>query len=366
MAEAESETRVCRICFDGADSGQLVSPCGCSGTQALVHDSCLQRWRRIQLLQGKLAAAQKCEICGQKYSDSLEAPRRPLSSRTLDFLHVLTNSYLHLVFYLVDFGSLSGFHILVLAVGLVCGIWKIIVFSTIMFPPMVLFLYCHGCKLSVLGTRGRAHLGITSFGPPVEGLSRGMLLVSLGARGAFAKTVLYVEDHDDNGSLALILNGPIEDVRKISTPKGDVTCCLRSGGPVLLPGMRCIHDMRSDVGGERIGRERRFFLCSGITSLQKFVQNALKHYDTDEADRGRALFIKDVASWGPHQLAGEARRWAWGWIRPEHVKLADIFDAPGIVNVVVPPGEEWESVARARETFWEKFVNSPHLEVFQA
>ena len=42
-------TAECRFCFaaadaDGGDAGTLIRPCECSGTQAYVHDSCLQAW----------------------------------------------------------------------------------------------------------------------------------------------------------------------------------------------------------------------------------------------------------------------------------------------------------------------------------
>ena len=35
--------RVCRICLE-ADSGRMVSPCACEGTQKHVHTRCLRRW----------------------------------------------------------------------------------------------------------------------------------------------------------------------------------------------------------------------------------------------------------------------------------------------------------------------------------
>lgn len=38
----------CRICFDteeDAESGKLISPCKCKGSQAVVHRNCLQKWR---------------------------------------------------------------------------------------------------------------------------------------------------------------------------------------------------------------------------------------------------------------------------------------------------------------------------------
>ncbi|CAG5045561.1 unnamed protein product [Parnassius apollo] len=51
---------ICRICFGGASRERLARPCGCRGTVAAVHRSCLERW----LLQ---AATSHCELCRHHY-----------------------------------------------------------------------------------------------------------------------------------------------------------------------------------------------------------------------------------------------------------------------------------------------------------
>mmetsp|Transcript_129865 Transcript_129865/g.376004 ORF Transcript_129865/g.376004 Transcript_129865/m.376004 type:complete len:603 (+) Transcript_129865:95-1903(+) len=40
------EERACRYCFEGEESGTLISPCRCAGGQKWVHLSCLRRWQR--------------------------------------------------------------------------------------------------------------------------------------------------------------------------------------------------------------------------------------------------------------------------------------------------------------------------------
>jgi hypothetical protein len=40
------DDRQCRICFDAANGGSLVSPCRCRGTQAYIHVDCLQSYLR--------------------------------------------------------------------------------------------------------------------------------------------------------------------------------------------------------------------------------------------------------------------------------------------------------------------------------
>uniref|UniRef100_A0A4W6CY56 RING-CH-type domain-containing protein n=1 Tax=Lates calcarifer TaxID=8187 RepID=A0A4W6CY56_LATCA len=34
----------CRICHEGRASGELLSPCECSGSLAMVHRACLEHW----------------------------------------------------------------------------------------------------------------------------------------------------------------------------------------------------------------------------------------------------------------------------------------------------------------------------------
>ncbi len=84
----------CRICHEGGDGDNepLISPCRCSGSVALVHRQCLERWLSSQTHNannsnnnnneensGSVALdpndARSCELCGFAYS--VEAKRRP-------------------------------------------------------------------------------------------------------------------------------------------------------------------------------------------------------------------------------------------------------------------------------------------------
>ena len=54
VQDADSEeSKRCRICFEpaseveGEQSGELISPCACKGTQQYVHKSCLARWQEV-------------------------------------------------------------------------------------------------------------------------------------------------------------------------------------------------------------------------------------------------------------------------------------------------------------------------------
>ena len=57
----------CRICLDvGVEP--VVQKCGCRGTMAYVHESCLERWRRENEFESD---AYKCSTCGEYYRDAL-------------------------------------------------------------------------------------------------------------------------------------------------------------------------------------------------------------------------------------------------------------------------------------------------------
>jgi len=50
----------CRICHDGEGSERLISPCMCSGSMALVHRTCIEKWLST-------ANNDNCELCHHKY-----------------------------------------------------------------------------------------------------------------------------------------------------------------------------------------------------------------------------------------------------------------------------------------------------------
>jgi E3 ubiquitin-protein ligase DOA10 len=64
-----NEAPECRICFDGEDQnlGRLFKPCLCRGTQAYIHENCLNQWR----LQGANSRQfYQCPTCHYNYRTS--------------------------------------------------------------------------------------------------------------------------------------------------------------------------------------------------------------------------------------------------------------------------------------------------------
>lgn len=54
----------CKICFEGEEFGELISPCGCDGSIKYVHRKCLNQWRFNNI---NLISRTKCEICERPY-----------------------------------------------------------------------------------------------------------------------------------------------------------------------------------------------------------------------------------------------------------------------------------------------------------
>ncbi|XP_060902087.1 E3 ubiquitin-protein ligase MARCHF3 [Labrus mixtus] len=69
-AISESEEVICRICHEGGASGELLSPCECSGSLAMVHQACLEHWLTA-------SNSSHCELCHHQFA--LERLSKPLT-----------------------------------------------------------------------------------------------------------------------------------------------------------------------------------------------------------------------------------------------------------------------------------------------
>jgi putative AlgH/UPF0301 family transcriptional regulator len=208
------------------------------------------------------------------------------------------------------------------------------------FVAIVSCLYMTNTRIALLGTGDATRLGLISFGLPVEGLSPGMLLVSIGAGGPFRQTVLYVIEHNDDGSLAVILNSPLNPLNDSGNAQNK-QIDLRSGGPVGRSRYVCIHN-RGDLSSDRIHRDGVY--------IDTNVRGAESVARLSSGDATASLvFFRGISGWAPQQLQGEVRRHKWGWIKPEHVKAEDILET---------------NRTRLKE-LWTRLIDSPHLELFE-
>uniref|UniRef100_A0AAY4DRT4 RING-type E3 ubiquitin transferase n=1 Tax=Denticeps clupeoides TaxID=299321 RepID=A0AAY4DRT4_9TELE len=69
--ESGVRTPLCRICFQGPEQGELLSPCRCSGSVRCSHESCLIKWISER-------GSWSCELCYYKYQVIAISTKNPL------------------------------------------------------------------------------------------------------------------------------------------------------------------------------------------------------------------------------------------------------------------------------------------------
>ena len=62
------EEMTCRLCWGDEVDGPLVQPCACRGSAKLIHQHCLEQWRRTSPRED---AAYRCGQCMDEYRDAL-------------------------------------------------------------------------------------------------------------------------------------------------------------------------------------------------------------------------------------------------------------------------------------------------------
>ncbi|KAG7481905.1 hypothetical protein JOB18_007718 [Solea senegalensis] len=90
-----AEEPFCRICHEDGASGELLSPCDCSGSLAMVHRACLEQWLTT-------SNSGHCELCHHQFAlkrmpkpltewlcaPSMQQQRRTLCGDTVCFLFI--------------------------------------------------------------------------------------------------------------------------------------------------------------------------------------------------------------------------------------------------------------------------------------
>ncbi|CAI5688106.1 unnamed protein product [Oreochromis niloticus] len=71
LSESGTRSPQCRICFQGPEKGELLSPCRCDGSVRCTHQSCLIRWISER-------GSWSCELCYFKYQVLAIRTKNPL------------------------------------------------------------------------------------------------------------------------------------------------------------------------------------------------------------------------------------------------------------------------------------------------
>ena len=88
----------CRICKEGAEGGELIRPCKCSGSCKFVHRECLDRWR-IESLRRNQQNSTHCEICKSPFTIDLSRATRysNLAKRITSIVLLVIGAYVLIV-----------------------------------------------------------------------------------------------------------------------------------------------------------------------------------------------------------------------------------------------------------------------------
>ncbi|XP_069012025.1 E3 ubiquitin-protein ligase MARCHF9-like [Embiotoca jacksoni] len=76
LSESGMRSPQCRICFQGPEKGELLSPCRCAGSVRCTHQSCLIRWISER-------GSWSCELCYFKYQVLAISTKNPLQWQAL-------------------------------------------------------------------------------------------------------------------------------------------------------------------------------------------------------------------------------------------------------------------------------------------
>lgn len=171
--------------------------------------------------------------------------------------------------------------------------------------------------------RGRdGHSGERGDGPPHERLT-GKLLVATTVLvdPNFDRTVVLVVDHDDDGTLGVVLNRPgtleVADVLESWAELAADPPTVFLGGPVALDsalGIACVRPEAAVPGEEPLGW-RQFSGRLGLIDLDAPPEVLA-------TDLTALRIFAGYAGWGPGQLAGELAQRAWYVLE---VELGDVF-----------------------------------------
>jgi putative transcriptional regulator len=150
----------------------------------------------------------------------------------------------------------------------------------------------------------------------------------------FDRTVVLVVDHDDDGTLGVVLNRPgsleVGDVLEPWAPLAAEPPTVFLGGPVALDsalGIACVRPEATVPGEEPLGW-RQFSGRLGLVDLDAPPEVLAP-------DLTALRIFAGYAGWGPGQLAGELAQRAWYVLEPE---LGDVF--------TTEPEDLWRRVLR--------------------
>lgn len=153
-------------------------------------------------------------------------------------------------------------------------------------------------------------------GPHPTSLAGRLLIAERGMPdGRFAKSVIYMVEHDAGGAMGVILNKPVrrmpaEELASLLTANGDLAEAVEpadieidiyNGGPVQKNALFVLHDGEWR-DGPTLSADDGLALSGSLGLLREILEGR-------GPENFRVFF--GYAGWGPQQLEGELKREGW-------------------------------------------------------
>jgi putative transcriptional regulator len=151
--------------------------------------------------------------------------------------------------------------------------------------------------------------------------------------GHFSRTLVYLKEHDDEGSLGLILNRPVGQTLGRVLSKSDLPACVRDvdlffGGPVQTDQFL--------LAVFRIHEPTLTFRCEVNANLEQ-IEAAM-----DDPQCVVRAFL-GYAGWGEGQLTDEISRRDWYWTAPDEAMIQDRMQ-PGLWELMATGDYRWQTI----------------------
>merc|ERR1719193_105513 len=288
------------MCLGTREEGEdLISPCKCKGTQRFVYKKCLLKWQKSLLKSWSVKSmyrAKYCTVCSAPYS------LNPPGYRMVSLIEILQSCVM--LCFAISIAPFFSFSVAGCAFGM-AGIYAIVRAPTISLALVIVggYMLVHvGLRPAITSHNGRLRISFTRHGAAVEGIEPGILLVSKGPHsGFFALSVIFLIEHNIDGSYGLILNHPLVENATVAGV-GDQHNLARFGGPVPE---RRVHLTQQVTDGARRAAGLDLFVGHNLPS-----ESDVKYAAFDGSSR-----------WGPGQLDGEVRAMSWSWLPRETIDI---------------------------------------------
>lgn len=119
----------------------------------------------------------------------------------------------------------------------------------------------------------------------------------------FVRAVIFICEHDEEGTFGLVLNKPIQETLGELVPAlQGINLPVYAGGPVEEHTLHVLHSLPNELGGTKIGD--KIYFGTDLISLQTYLMG-------QNFDSTKVKFFVGYSGWSNGQLAEEIKEESW-------------------------------------------------------